>query len=58
MLVYFDIKFIRQDQKQRWNGEACRASQKCFWSTLITRYQKTFTWLSSYYALLEDLMAK
>ena len=23
MLVYFDIKFIRRDQKQRRNGEAC-----------------------------------
>ena len=23
-LLYFDIKFIRRDQKQRKNGEACR----------------------------------
>ena len=26
MLVSFDNKFIRQDQKQYRNGEACRAS--------------------------------
>ena len=25
MLVSFDINFIRRDQKQRRNGEACRA---------------------------------
>ena len=25
MLVSFDIKFIRRDQKQRKNGKACRA---------------------------------
>ena len=25
MLVSFDVKFIRRDQKQRRNGEACRA---------------------------------
>ena len=35
MLVSSDIKFIRQDQKQRRNSEACRASPTCFWSSLI-----------------------
>ena len=25
LVLSFDIKFIRQDQKQRRNGEACRA---------------------------------
>ena len=35
MLVSFDIKFKRQDQKQRRNGEACRASATGFWSSLI-----------------------
>ena len=34
-LVSFDIKFIRRDKKQRRNGEACRASPNCFWSSLI-----------------------
>ena len=44
MLVSFDIKFIRQDQKQRRNGEACRASPTCFWSSLINLILKdTFT---------------
>ena len=31
MLVSFDIKFIRRDQKQRRNGEVCRARLMCFW---------------------------
>ena len=35
MLVSFGIRFIRQDQKQRRNGEACRAKPTCFWSSLI-----------------------
>ena len=35
MLVSFDIKFIRRDQKQRRNSEACRASPTCFRSSLI-----------------------
>ena len=35
MLVSSDIKFITRDQKQRRNGEACRASPTCFWSSLI-----------------------
>ena len=30
MLVSFDIKLIRRDQKQHMNGEACRASPTCF----------------------------
>ena len=40
MLVSFDIKFIRQDQEQRRNGEACRASPTCFWSSLINLISK------------------
>ena len=36
MLVSFDIKLIRRDQKQRNNGDACWASLTCFWSSLIT----------------------
>ena len=35
MLVPFDIKFIGRDQKQRSNGEACRASPTCFWSDAV-----------------------
>ena len=35
MLVSFDTKFIRQDQKQSRNGEACGANPTCFWSSLI-----------------------
>ena len=35
MFVSFDNKFIRQDQKQRRNGEAFRASLTCFWSSQI-----------------------
>ena len=35
MLVSFDIKFIKRDQKQRRNGKACGASQTCFWLSLI-----------------------
>ena len=35
MLVSFDIKFIRRDQKQHsLNGGACRASPTYFWSSL------------------------
>ena len=40
MLVSFDIKFIRRDQKQHRTGEACRASPKCFWSSLINLISK------------------
>ena len=36
----FDIKFIRRDQKQRRNGEACRASPTCFWSSQINLIPK------------------
>ena len=59
MLVFIDIKFIRRDQKQRRNGEACRASPTCFWSSLINLIsKKTLTCFSISHALLEDLMAK
>ena len=40
MLVSFDIEFIRRDQKQRRNGEACRASPPCFWSSPINLISK------------------
>ena len=40
MLVSFDIKFIRRDQKSRRNGEACQASPTCFWSSLINSISK------------------
>ena len=40
MLVSLDIKFIRRDQKQHRNGEACRASLTCFWSSLINLISK------------------
>ena len=40
MLVSFNIKFIRQDQKQHRNGEACRASLMCFWLSLIKLVSK------------------
>ena len=35
MLVSTGIKFIRREQKQHRNGEACRARPTCFWSSLI-----------------------
>ena len=36
----FDIRFIRQDQTQRRNGNACRGSPTCFWSSLINLSSK------------------
>ena len=58
MLVSFDIKFIRRDQKQRMNGEACQASRTYFWSSLINLYLKTLTWDSIYHASIEDFKAQ
>ena len=40
MLMFFYIKFIKRDQTQRRNGEACRASSTCFWSSLINFISK------------------
>ena len=40
MLVSFDVKFIRRDQKQHRNGEACLASPTCFWLNLINLISK------------------
>ena len=40
MLVSFDIKFIRRDQKQRKNGEAYRDSPTCFRASLINLISK------------------
>ena len=52
MLVSFNIKFIKQDQKQRRNGEACRASPTCFWSSLrnfdIKRHFHSFLFIMNY----------
>ena len=51
MLLSFDIKFIRRDQTQRANGEACRASSTCFWSSLINLISKdTYMVFSIYHA--------
>ena len=47
MLVFFDIDFIRRDQNERRNGEACRASPTCFWSSLINLISK-HTYVSFY----------
>ena len=40
MIVSFDIRFIRRDQKQRRNGEACRAIPTFFWTSLINFISK------------------
>ena len=40
MLLSFDTKFIRRDQKQRRNGEACRGCLTCFRSNLINLITK------------------
>ena len=40
MLISFDIKFLRQDQRQYRNGEACHTSPVCFWSSLINFISK------------------
>ena len=40
MLVSFDIKFIKRDQKQRRNGGACRTSPTYFWSSPINLISK------------------
>lgn len=36
MAVSFDIKVIREDQKQSRNDEVCRASPTYFWSNMIS----------------------
>ena len=52
MLVTSDIKFIRQDEKQRWNGEACRASPMGFLvepdKLDIKRYLRCFLFIMHY----------
>ena len=40
MLLSFDIKFIRRDQNQRKNDEACRTISMCIWSSLINLISK------------------
>ena len=49
--VYFDIKFILPDEKQQSNCENRQVSTTCFWSRLVSLYQKS-TWLSIYDVLL------
>ena len=56
--AFFDIKFIRQDQKQHRNGEACRASPVCFWSSLINLISNATYVVSIYHEFSADLMAK
>ena len=58
MLVSYAIKFIRRDQKQCRNGEACRASPTCFWSSLINLISKDIYVIFLFHALLANLMAK
>ena len=72
MLMSFDIKFIRRDQKQRGIGEACRAvveipcqcililglSGEIRNSGGMARLVEALTRLSIYHALLADVMAK
>ena len=55
MLVFFDIKFIRRDQKQRKIGEACRANPTGFWSSRKNLITKTLPWFSIHHELLADL---
>ena len=50
----FDIQFMSRNQKQRMNGEACRASPTCFWSSLINIYLKALV----HGASLEDFKAR
>ena len=50
MLMYF----IRRDQKQHRNGEACQASPTCFWSSLIKLMSKDTYMVFIYHALLAD----
>ena len=52
ILVSFDIKFIRQEQRR--NGEACRASPRCFWSSLINWTSGTLIWFSINHASQEE----
>ena len=53
----FDIKFIRRDQKQRRNGEACRASPTCFWLSLINLISRDTYVVFIYHESLEDSKA-
>lgn len=39
-LMSFDIKYIRQDNKQCRNGKACRDGRMCSWSSLINFISK------------------
>ena len=56
MLVSFDTKFVRQDQKMARLAESLRPT--CFWSSLINLISKDPYVVSIYHALLADLMAK
>ena len=57
MLVSFDIKFIRRDQKQPRNGEACFAIPMCFWTSLINLISKDTYMVSIYHASSLDFKA-
>ena len=39
-VVSLDIKFMRPDEKQHRNGEACQARPTCFWSSLVNLMSK------------------
>ena len=58
MLVSFDIKFVRRDQKEHRHGEACRISPTCFWSSLIDMVSEDTYVVLIYHALYADCMAK
>ena len=53
ILVSFDVKFVKRDQKQRRNGEACRARMSCFWSlvNLSLNFQKLISQICQYFLL-------
>ena len=54
--VSFDVSIIRRDQKQRGNGEACRADPTCFWSSLINLISIDTYVVSISHALLAHLI--
>ena len=58
MLVSFDIKLIRRDQKQCRNGKACQVSPTCSRSNLINLISKDTYMVSNCHALFADLKAK
>ena len=57
MLVSFDIKFIRRDQKQCKNGEAYRDSPTCFWASLINLISKDTNMVFYLSCVIKDFRA-